>query len=89
MPGLACLDFLQLLVHFANAQPRALGGRLLQIEIERRINAIALRNQIPLGKLGEQLVTHHVHEVRRLETFHVLAGHPQRRPRGFLGLLRT
>ncbi len=51
------------LVDVLHADLHGLGGRALEIGIERGVDAIALVFEIGLGEIFEQVVFHHVHKI--------------------------
>ena len=68
------LLLLQLLVNLRHAHPNPFRGRALQVQIEGRIDAESLRDQLVLLELRQQLVFHHIDEKGCLAALEVALG---------------
>ncbi len=76
-----------LLIDQLHSHLDGLRRRLLQVGIERSVDAIGLVVEIMFGELLQQRVAHHVDEIGRVAGFHVRRGELQRCGLGLLRLL--
>ena len=67
-----------LLVHQLDAVLHRLRRGLLQVRIQRRVNAVRAVIQLVLAVFADERVPHHVHEVRSVAGFHIRRSQLQR-----------
>ena len=71
--------FLELLVDVLHADAHGLGGRALQVHVERRVNAMQRGAEVPVLERSRELVIHHVDEVGRVGGLEAAGDYSQRR----------
>ena len=77
----------ELLIHVGNADGHGFAGSALQLRIERGVDAETLGEQLGFGETVEQVILHHVHEIRRVAVLQACRDDLQRRALGFALLL--
>ena len=54
------------LIDFFQTDTRTFGSSTLQVQVERRIDAVTLGEQFTIRKMVRELIPHHVHKIGRL-----------------------